>query len=362
MIQLDGITILASVEQILYDLRNDLHSQGINLLNKIKTSETSNNIMVQCPVHANGQERHPSCGISKREFINHKGIRYPAGTVHCFTCGFKADLFLFVAYCFGTNNRDFGKRYIIKKYNTIDIGQRPDIELDFDRNTQQYYKYMDESELDKYRFTSEYLYARNFTDDVILFYELGYDVWHNAITIPIRDHKGGLVFIKKRLINPGPTQGKYLNETGIPKQYILYGFYHMLQLIEAINNGTCQNKVLEENYKKYGLALTEGELDAVYLVQNGYPAVSLMGRILFEDKTKKHLLQKELLMRYGIKKLLIWMDNDEYGHEAQKKIIEQTYKYFQLYTPDYTMFPNLKDPNSYTPEQLAQQKIVEIVP
>jgi len=219
---------------------------------------------------------------------------------------------------------------------------------------------MDESVLDSYKYISDYLYARQFEINTILFYEFGYNVWNNTITIPVRDHLGRLVFIKQRFVNPPPGQDKYLNQPGIPKQHILYGFYHMLQLINTINNGTCNNKKLEENYKKYGLALVEGEFNAAYLVQNGIPAVSLLGRILFEDYSRRTIQQKELLLRYGIRRLVPWMDFDTPGQEAQEKIINQTYKDFILHQPDYGMFPELNDANNYTPEQLNQLKFLSL--
>lgn len=353
MITLDGVVILADIYDMVVGLQSDLHAQGINLIAEVKNKATTKDVLITCPVHKGGQERKPSCGISKVDVIRN-GKQYPAGTVHCFTCGYTADFFEFVSYCWGSNQRDFGKRYIIRKYNTMDIAQRPDIKLNFHRNPPGTtpYTYMDESILNNYRYTSDYLIQRKFDLNTILFYEYGVNLQNNTITMPVRDHKGGLVFIKQRLLNPPPGVDKYLNESGIPKQYLLYGFYHVLKLLEAINNGTCSNKKLEENYKKYGLTLTEGEFNAAYLMQCGYPAVSLLGRILFEDKTKKTIQQKELLLRYGIRQLVLWMDNDDPGMEAQQIIKQQTYNHFRIREPDYSLFPELNDANDHTLEQI----------
>lgn len=355
MIQLDGVIILADVIDIISDLRIDLHLNGINLIADIKDRDSTKDVLITCPVHKEGQERKPSCGVSKAE-VERNGRQYPAGMVHCFTCGYTADLFDFVSYCWGTTQRDYGKRYVIRKYNTMDIAQRPDIALNHSRPNKGMlpYKYIDESVLDNYRFTSDYLYSRKFNDNTIAFYEYGLNTRNNTITMPVRDHKGGLVFVKQRLINPPPGVDKYLNEKGVPKQYLLYGFYQMLQLIEAINNGTCQNKKLEDNYKRLGLILTEGEFNSSYLVQCGYPAVSLLGRILFEDKQRKSIQQKELLLRHGIRQLTPWMDFDQAGQEAQQKIVNQTFKEFRINQPDYTQFPELNDANDYDENQLDE--------
>lgn len=361
MIQLDGVVILSDVYDMIADLRTELHMQGIQLLNDVNNKSTTKDILVTCPVHKQGQERKPSCGISKLDVIRN-GKQYSAGTVHCFTCGYTADFFEFVSYCFGTTDRSFGKRYIIRKYNTMDIAQRPDLKLNYERTKPGIspYTYLNDEILDSYKYTSDYLIQRKLDLNTILFYELGLNAHNNTITMPVRDHKGGLVFIKQRLINPPPGVDKYLNTTGVPKQYLLYGFYQLLQLISSINNGTCNNKKLEENYKRYGVILTEGEFNAIYLMQNGYPAVSLLGRILFEDTSRRTIQQKELLLRYGIRKVIPWMDNDAPGLEAQEKIIEQLKKNFMVSVPEYEMFPELNDANDFTPEQLDRMQFIDI--
>lgn len=362
MITLDGIVILTEIATMVKDLKEELLTNGINLLHDIKAKDTAKDVMISCPVHNAGQERNASCGISKFDKIKN-GKQYPAGTVHCFTCGYTADFFEFVAYILGHgNDRNFGRRYVIQKYNTMEISQRPDVKLNFERNVpgKLPYSYVDESILDNYRYTSDYLIQRQFELNTILFYEYGLNKQNNTITMPVRDHRGGLVFVKQRFINPLPGQDKYLNEAGIPKQYILYGFWQVLQLLKTIQDGKCQNKKLEENYKKYGIALTEGEFNASYLMQCGIPAVSLLGRILFQDITKRFIMQKELLQRYGIKDLILWMDNDQPGKEAQKIIANQLYKDFRLRQPDYSMFPDLNDANNYTPSQIDQQQFVAI--
>jgi DNA primase len=359
MITLDGIVILADVHTILKDLKFDLTVQESPLLKDLKFRDSSKDVMVTCPVHGGGSEKNPSCGISRTE-VKRNGKLYPAGTVHCFTCGYQADLFEFVSYCFGTTQRDFGKRYVIRKYNTMQLSERPTITLNTSRIAPgvKPYKYIDESILDNYRYTSDYLIARQFELNTILFYEYGVNLQNNTITMPIRDHLGGLVFIKQRFINPAPGQDKYLNATGVPKQHILYGFNHVLNLIKAINNGTCTNKKLEENYKKYGVILTEGEFNASYLMQNGFVAVSLLGRILFSGKSSGTIQQRELLLRNGVRRITPWMDWDEHGQTSQAKIIMELYKDFIIHQPNYLQFPDKNDANDFEPWQLDELEFI----
>jgi hypothetical protein len=361
MVILDGIVILANIYDMLLDLRFDLNSQGISLLKDINYSVGKKDCQITCPVHKSGQESHPSCGVAVQDFIRNKK-QYSAGTVFCFNCSYTADFFEFVSYCFGTTQRDFGKRYIIRKYNTMDIAQRPDIKLNCERSKPGVmpYKYIDESILDNYKYTSDYLIGRKFDLNTILCYGFGLNQLNNTITIPVRDHKDGLVFVKQRFINPPPGQDKYMNESGIPKQYILYGLNIIIKLIQAINNGTCQNKKLEENYKRYGVALTEGEFNAAYLVQCGYPAVSLLGRVLFEDKDRNTIQQFELLLRNGIRRLVIWTDLDESGKEAQKKIIKQTNGQFIVKVPNQDNFPQYNDANDFPLNDLDKVKFLTI--
>ena len=66
-------------------LTEQLHQQGIEYLSKVKDS--GKNIQITYPVHNEGRERKPSCGILK------EGNKYTeSGTVHCFTCNYNASL------------------------------------------------------------------------------------------------------------------------------------------------------------------------------------------------------------------------------------------------------------------------------
>ena len=58
---------------ILQELKNQLAINQIYLFNTIK--DLSEDLMVSCPFHKEGQERKPSCGIRKED-----------GWLHCFTC------------------------------------------------------------------------------------------------------------------------------------------------------------------------------------------------------------------------------------------------------------------------------------
>lgn len=359
MFQLGEVDVFAEVSTVIQQLRNEVRSADINLLKDIKDSDTAKDVLITCPWHKGGQENTPSCGVSKYDKIRN-GRTIPAGSVHCFTCGQIHSLPELVSYCLGYSTPDVGRRWILQKFNGIAVESRRGLDLDFTRNKSsvQNTRFLDERELDKYRYTSDYLYIeRKFNDWTIQLYELGYDPATNSITIPIRDELGRLVFIKRRAITKDHN-ARFKNEAGVPKQTILYGLPQVLGMIDWIESGQCNNQELIYNYKTYGVALVEGEFNACYLMQNNMLAVSMLGRILFEDKSKKTVMQKELLLRHGIRNILLWTDNDKPGFEAHEKISNQLKGLFRLSTPDYSQFPQLNDANDYSPEQLRQQRFI----
>ena len=75
----DSVTSEVTVDLII-QLRLYIQSKtGILYFKDIK--KTSDDLMVTCPFHKNGQESKPSCGIKIR--TDEKGS---VGTVHCFSC------------------------------------------------------------------------------------------------------------------------------------------------------------------------------------------------------------------------------------------------------------------------------------
>ncbi len=92
MITIWKTPIVATVEQVLKDLKLQLYGAG--LLKEIKN--TGSDLMCTCPFHANGKEHNPSCGVLLQQKVT-KDKTYEAGTVHCYTCGYTADLPQFVA-------------------------------------------------------------------------------------------------------------------------------------------------------------------------------------------------------------------------------------------------------------------------
>lgn len=96
MITVWNTPIAASVEQILRDLKLMLFAEGLLR----DQNNTGSDVMVTCPFHKGGHERKPSCGVSLKEKIT-PDKTYEAGTVHCYTCGYTADLPTFISDLLG---------------------------------------------------------------------------------------------------------------------------------------------------------------------------------------------------------------------------------------------------------------------
>ena len=112
MITVWRMPIVATVEHIVKDIKLQLYGTG--LLREV--NDTGSDLMVTCPFHGGGKEHNPSCGISKQEkTVN--GKHYEAGTVHCFTCGYTADLPQFVADMLGLSNPLAGYKWLVGRYN-----------------------------------------------------------------------------------------------------------------------------------------------------------------------------------------------------------------------------------------------------
>ena len=63
MITIWGVPIVATVEQVLKDIKLELYGTG--LLKEM--NNTGSDLMVTCPFHKGGKENKPSCGVLLKE-------------------------------------------------------------------------------------------------------------------------------------------------------------------------------------------------------------------------------------------------------------------------------------------------------
>lgn len=287
--------ILADDLEVLNELKHQLARRGILRFNEFKVGPR--NIQFNCPIHSNGQEKRPSCGIST---VQIKDI--PPGTVHCFACGYTASLEEMISHCFGRDDMgSYGREWLIKHFLTVSIENRKDISLDVSRGSKvEKMSYISEEELDSYRYYHPYMYQRKLTDEVIEKFDIGYDEHFElkdrdgkvkqvlrCLTFPVRDVSGNTLFIVRRSIDI-----KFFHyPEGVIKP--VYGLYELPDDAE-------------------GVIICESILNALTCYVYGKPAVALNG--LGTE------YQYEQLKRLSVRKFIIALDPDEAGQRATMKL------------------------------------------
>lgn len=115
MIKLQDTYIQTDTQSILDVLKFELAQKGINRFHIFRNN--GENIQTNCPFHKNGQERKPSFGVNGE-----------IDKCHCFACGWSGTIEEMVSELFGyMDDGKFGKRWLIKKFNSIEIETRPNI-------------------------------------------------------------------------------------------------------------------------------------------------------------------------------------------------------------------------------------------
>jgi DNA primase len=300
MLIVDGKPIIESIETIIGVLRYQLKEQGIELFQSIKRS--GNNLMIHCPFHKGGQERRPSCGV-KLEGDD----KVPAGYVHCFTCGYSAPFTQMISNVFGVKDYgQFGEKWLLKNFISLEITNRPNLDLNLSRqfkNTK--IKYVDEKELDSYRYYHPYMFARKLTKEVIERYDVGYDKKTDCLTFPVRDESGGTLFIARRSV-----KSKFFN---YPKEVEkpLYGIYELKKYLDDGNRKTNSYGGIIRNIKN--IYVTESIINALTVNVYGKWAVATNGCQFSE-------LQVKQLEKLPAREIIIAYDGDEAGRVAAYKL------------------------------------------
>ena len=310
---INNIPFTCELSDILTELQSQLEANGIPLLQRIK--DVSNDIMVSCPYHKNGQERKPSAGISKHD-----------GTFHCFTCNESHSLQQVISYCFGKTEDivgAFGWNWLLKNFLTVEIENRKPINLSMSRSNKVAMSYVSEEELDSYRYYHPYMFKRKLTKPIIELFDIGYDKNTQCITFPVRDIKGNTLFIARRNVNY-----KYFNyPEDVEKP--LYGLYEL----------NCLDSFPSE------IIICESMLDALSCWVYGKYAVALNGL--------GTPLQFSQLRNLPCRKLILATDNDEYGMKARQRI---RHNIREKLVTQYILPPNKKDINDLTQEEFLNLK------
>lgn len=309
MITVWNTPIAASVDQILKDLKMMFYAEGL-----LKDqNNTGSDVMVTCPFHKGGHERKPSCGVSLKEKKTPEKT-YEAGTVHCYTCGYTADLPTFIKDLLGLDNAMEGFKWLVGHYN-YSANDREEISFDFYRGEDGKEPEMDSDQVYQYhqnlrnsQKAVRYLEGRCISREVMRLFSLGYDPADDVVLFPVYSRSGNVLFFKSRSL-----AGKhFFNAKEVDKTAAVYGLYQ-----------TVEDGIPEDTE----IWLVESEIDALSLISKGILAWAFMGSDISDRQVKE-------MTKTPYRRFVIATDNDEAGRKGARlikdKLIPYGFRFFNL--------------------------------
>ena len=271
-------TINGNLRTILEKLKID--SKKFNLLSEMR--ESGDELIVTCPYHANGREKHPSGGFLNTR--NNSKIQF--GFFHCFACNHSSSLPQLVADFFDSD-LETGKEWLYDNFggDVVSNVLNDPIELNKPKAAT---TSLNENILKEFNYYHPYMWQRKLTKGVVDTFKVGYDHVRNAITFPVWDEKNNLKFITARSV----TSKKFWIPKEIDKRHILY----------------LLNFAINQNVPMVGI--TEAQIDALTCWGYNFPCCATLGGISDE--------QIEILNKSGIRAFITMFDNDEYGEKFTK--------------------------------------------
>ena len=321
------------------DIAERMQDMGLIRLNKIINSYYSG----YCPIHNGGQERKPSFGILLHDEYRN-GQLYKAGWCHCFSCQISMQLPELITEILksksismsgldwlkanvpGFNAEEADFDYLIP--NDLFKSLNSKYALDYIQSlTQKKKNVVPESELEKYRYTVQYMFDRKLTMPIIEKYDVGVDVnWVPegrtkpipCITFPIKDENGDVVYIYRRSI-----EGKFF---AAPKSETkpVYGLWELPKDCKSV-------------------FIVESCFNCLTLEVWGYNAVALLGT--------GTPYQIEKLRRLGVSEFIICTDGDDAGRRSAKKLKRNLKDVAIVWTVN---MPQGKDVNDCTYEEFEE--------
>ena len=294
MIKLQDTIIQTDTQSVLDMLKFDLAQHGVDRFAIVRRN--GENLQTNCPFHKNGQERKPSFGVNG-----------DIDRCHCFSCSWSGTIEEMISELYGYQDEGkFGKRWLIKRFNTVEIETRPNILENFGgrkngnsvslrRNSITYCNnksgenntFITEEELDKYRYIHPYLYERGLTDEIIERFDIGYDIERKEITFPVRDIEGRCVFVAGR-----STERKFFR---LPK-----GIDKPIYCADKFRNGTYRTAYITESF-----------LNCLTCWKYNKPSMATIGT--------GNQKQYEILNKLPVREYILAFDPDEAGRKATER-------------------------------------------
>jgi DNA primase len=145
-----------------------------------------------------------------------------------------------------------------------------------------------ENELIRYRVPSKHWADRGLKPATVDAFDLGYDLFAHAQTIPVRTMNGELLGVVRRFLDPD-ADPRYKYPKGFHKAQHLFGSW----------------MVAADSFSG-PVALTEGAIDAMTLWQYGIPAMAIYGSHVSDAQIR-------IMRRLGLHELVLFFDNDKAG-------------------------------------------------
>lgn len=299
MLRLDDIILQTDTQTILNVLKSELAIRGIDRFHIFRPN--GSNIQTNCPFHKQGQERKPSFGVNGEK-----------DKCHCFACGWSGSIEEMVSELFGYNDSGkFGKNWLVKRFNSVEIETRPNILEGFNDRHNKYSRqtdginigihsnisnhksnndsdrYITEQELDKYRYVHPYMYERGLTDEIIERFDIGYDDERDELTFPVRDIRGNCVFVAGRSV-----ERKFFRLPKEKDKPVYQGY-----------------RFMSGDYKE--AYITESFLNCLTCWKYGEPAMALIGT--------GNEQQYKILEKLPVRTYILALDPDEAGRKATER-------------------------------------------
>ena len=277
--KINNKNILTPVKVILDNLQQEVRVRGIDKLNIIEYK--SDEAIIQCPIHKNGKENRPSCGVTLFD-----KDKVSAGIAHCFTCGYSANIVKLIADCLEVSYRkatewllDFAEYEHISEVRDINFIEEQN-KVDEDKSI------VTIEELKQYDFIHPYMFKRKLTNEIIEKFEVGYDEKTKCLTFPVYIN-GECRFVARRSV-----YGKAFFMPQM-KNKPLYGVDYLTE-----------NEVI----------ICESVINALTCWSYGKQAIALFGT--------GSEYQYEQLKKLPQRKIILALDPDEAGRKGTRKIKE----------------------------------------
>jgi len=296
-------------------------------------ASSSYNLAAYCPFHKGGKESKPSFYV----YVGPPTSNKRPGAAFCHTC-----------------NEGWSFTGLLKKLSVpnkiIDsIKQHVDYsapERKIPLKVAFSWDILPEAILGTFSYLPKKLIDDGFAEDILKEYEIGFDRPRKRIIFPIRNHHGELVAISGRTIS-----GRW-------PRYKLY----KEELEEVVKNYSFDRKNILWGLEKFyetrmytdikidtPVVVCEGFKAALWVVQSGHPhTVALLGSYLSREQ--------EMLLSRITNSVVLFLDNDEAGYKATRKIVENRLPGVEVRVAKYK-----KDEKDKSPDDLGVSQVREAI-